>query len=317
MSRSAPYFSVITPSFNQARWLEGCIKSVVAQGVADFEHIVFDNASGDGSAEIAARYPHVLWRSEPDRGQAHALNKALAVARGEIVCWLNADDQYLPGAFEIVRRAFAAPEVEVVFGDAREIYFDGRPGGVRRAHFERREDFLFWWEKRTDLLQPAVFFRRSVVARAGPFREDLHLIMDSEMWWRLSAQHRFHYLAQPLALQQRQPDSKTVKHLERIYEEKARVFGPLLAAAWPHRRFRHWLARRRGMGRRYLGLAQSAGGADRALALRFLRRSADENPFLLCALRWWKAALFILRSKPKPVSSDPEPRLPVTAPSDR
>jgi glycosyltransferase involved in cell wall biosynthesis len=294
MSAPAPYFSVVTPSYHQARWLEGCIKSVLGQGVADFEHLIFDNASSDGSAEIAARYPHLVWHSEPDRGQSHALNKALALARGEIVCWLNADDQYLPGAFEIVRRAFATPDVGVVFGDAQEVFFDGRPGGIRRARFDRREDLLLWWEKRTDLLQPAVFFRRSVFEEAGPFREDLHLIMDTEMWWRMSERHQFHFLCEPLALQQRQPDSKTIRQVERIYEEKARVFGPLLATAWPRRRFLHWLERHCAMSRRFLGFAQSTGNTDRSVALHFLRRSAAENPLILLTVCWWKAALFIL-----------------------
>ena len=126
-------------------------------------------------------------------------------------------------------------------------------------------------------------------------REDLHVIMDTELWWRMSEHHRFHYLGKPLSVQQRLPDSKTMRHVERIYEEKARVFGPLLREAYPRSRVRHWLASRCGMGRRYLGLAQSVGSADRWVALRFLGRSLRENPLLILTFCWWKALLCVLR----------------------
>ncbi len=294
MTAQPPYFSVVTPSFNQGRWIEGCIQSVLAQNDPDFEHIIFDNCSTDETAQVVTRHPHVVFRSEPDRGQADAINKAVALAHGEILCWLNADDQYLPGAFAAVRREMAKPGVDVIFGDAREVYFDGRPAGVRRARFERREDLLIWWEKRTDLLQPAVFFRRSALLEAGPLREDLHLILDTELWWRLSARHTFHPVAEPLALQQRQPESKTIKHVERIYAEKFRVFGPLLREAEPGRGLAHALARRRALGPRYLGFAQSAARLSHPAAWRYLLLSLGENPLLLLTLCWWKACLFTL-----------------------
>jgi len=302
VSQPPPFFSVITPSFNQGQWIEGCIKSVLAQGITDFEHIVFDNCSTDSTAEVAARYPHLQWHSERDRGQSDALNKALALARGEVICWLNADDQYLPGTFETIRHAMSDPAVSVVFGDAEEIYFDGRSSGIRRARFERREDFLVWWEKRTDLLQPAIFFRRSAIQEAGPLREDLHLIMDTELWWRLSEKHRFHYLGKPLAVQQRQPDSKTIRHAARIYEEKARVFGPLLDAAYPQDCAKNRLARRRGMGWRYLGLAQSAAREDRQTARTFFRLALRENPLLVLSPKWWKAFVWTMRAPSSEVS---------------
>ncbi len=310
MKSEAPFFSVVTPSFNQARWIEGCIKSVQSQGTTDYEHIISDNCSKDGTADIVARYPEVQWHSEADRGQSHALNKAISRARGEILCWLNSDDQYLPGTFERVRHEFSKPGVGVIYGDAREAYFDGRPDAIRPARFERREDLLFWWEKRTDLLQPAVFFRRSLLEDIGPLREDLHLIMDTELWWRLSERHTFHYVPHPLALQQRQLDSKTISQTSRIYEEKARVFGPLLAAAYPGRRLKHWMARHRIMGRRYLGLAQSAGKTNFAAASGLLRRCAQENPFLLFTPQWWKALAFSCSHKGR-VHAESSERQPV------
>ncbi len=286
-----PFFSIVTPSWNQGQWLEGNIASILAQGASDFEHIVFDNCSNDSTPAVLAQHPHLITRVEKDSGQSNALNKAFALARGEIICWLNADDQYLPGAFDLVRREFAKPGVDVIFGDCEEDFCDGQHPRIRRARFERREDMLIWWEKRTDLLQPAVFFRRSLLAEIGPLREDLHVVMDSELWWRMSERHTFHRVEAALAKQQRQPDSKTVKHMPRIYEEKARVFTPLLNAAQPARRARNAIARRIGMGRRWLGLAQSAAKTNSEAARDFLLRARKENPLLAMSPRWWAARL--------------------------
>jgi glycosyltransferase involved in cell wall biosynthesis len=288
---SGPFFSVVTPSWNQAAWIEGCIQSVLAQKAPDFEHIVFDNRSNDGTREILAKYPHLDVHIEPDTGQSNALNKAFRLARGEIVCWLNADDQYLPGAFDVARREFAKPGVDVIYGDAEEDYCDGQPARVRKARFPGRNDFLVWWEKRTDLLQPAVFFRRSLLEEVGPLREDLHVVMDTELWWRISERHPFHYVGAPLAKQQRQPDSKTIKHVARIYEEKDRVFTPLLDAAQPQQRSQNARARRTGMARRWLGLAQSAAKMNPAAARDFLTRAKSENPWLILSPRWWRTRL--------------------------
>ena len=217
------------------------------------------------------------------------MNKGFQRAQGEIICWLNADDQYLPGAFSTIQRAFERPEVAVVYGDCEEDFCDGKQPRLRKARWTRREDLLVWWEKRTDLLQPAVFFRRSVLDQVGPLREDLYVVMDTEFWWRLSQQHEFVSVGVPLARQQRQPESKTIKHMPRIYEEKAKVFGPLLDAAEPGRRALNAARRRRGMGRRWLGLAQSAAKADPGAARDFLRRARGENPFLVFSARWWRA----------------------------
>jgi glycosyltransferase involved in cell wall biosynthesis len=285
---SIPFFSVVTPSWNQAAWVEGCIQSVLTQGVSDFEHIVFDNRSTDGTSEILARYEHLRVHIESDTGQSNALNKAMRCARGEVICWLNADDQYLPGAFEVVRREFAKPGVDVIYGDAEEDFCDGKPARVRRARFPSRDDLLVWWEKRTDLLQPAVFFRRRLLDEVGPLREDLHVVMDTELWWRLSERHAFHYVGAPLARQQRQPDSKTIKHVARIYEEKDRVFTPLLEEADPNARRGNVRARRLGMGRRWLGLAQSAAETNPEAARDFLARARNENTWLVLSPSWWR-----------------------------
>src|ERR1700755_1492305 len=91
--------SIITPSYNQGRFIEDAILSVLSQGYPDFEHIVIDNCSTDNTLDVLKKYPHVKWVSEPDRGQSNALNKGFGLSTGDVLGWLNCDDFYLPGAF--------------------------------------------------------------------------------------------------------------------------------------------------------------------------------------------------------------------------
>lgn len=221
-----PFFSVITPSFNQGAWLEACIHSVVEQRDESFEHLIFDNCSTDSTSEVLARHSHIHAIVEPDRGQSHAINKGFEAAQGEIICWLNSDDAYAPGAFEHLRHAFADPAVSVVYGDVLQINYDGTAPQRAAARFASRDDLVRWWSRRVQLHQPAVFFRRSAAEAVGPLREDLHYVMDYEYWWRLAEHHRFHYLEEILATQHRQPESKTIRNWHRVYEEREAVFSP-------------------------------------------------------------------------------------------
>ena len=288
-----PLFSVITPSFNQAPYLERCIESVLAQGTDDFEHIIFDNCSTDGTRDLLGKYPHLRWTSEPDRGQSHALNKGFAAAKGRIFCWLNSDDAYAPGAFAAVRREMIEKGHAVIFGNAQEEFFDGRPSRVQRARFEHREDLLRWWDKSVSILQPAVFFTREVWERIGGVREDLHIVMDLEYWWRVSEHFPFRYVDQVFAVQQRQPESKTMKLVYRMYREKQAVFGALRTAREGFR-LRTWLAARAGLAWRFLQLAQAMAGTDRRAAIFFLAQSVRENPMQLARPAWLKALAFAL-----------------------
>lgn len=253
-----PFFSVITPTWNQAAFFPDCIQSVLEQQDPDFEHLVFDNCSDDGTREIAAGFPHLRFFSEKDRGQSHALNKGLAQARGEIICWLNSDDAYPPGVFARLREAFADPCCQVVFGDVRQISYDGAPPLTVHARFENRLDLVRWWSDRVKLHQPAIFFRASASRLTGPVREDLHFVMDYEYWWRLSERFSFQYLADVLAIQHRQPDSKTIAAWHRVYEEREKVFGPLSGLIDEQNPHRLLVERRRAMAENFLQLAWSA-----------------------------------------------------------
>ncbi len=282
-----PTFSVVTPSWNQGPWLAECIESVLAQGTQDFEHVVFDNCSDDETPAVLARFPHLRVHTERDTGQANALNKGFRATTGPVICWLNSDDRYVPDTFAIVKRELLGAGRDVIFGNTREVFFDGRPERIHRARFDTPTDLLHWWERRTSLLQPAVFFTRRALEAAGMLREDLHIIMDLEFWWRLSQHFRFHYVDEVLAVQLRQLDSKTVKQMPRIFEEKSRIFGATLDELEPHRRWQNHLARRIGMGRRWLGSAQFIAPTNRTAARDFLRRALEENPLLFATPGWW------------------------------
>ncbi len=277
----APYFSVITPSWNQGRYLEGCIASVAAQRWSRVEHWVVDNCSTDETVEVLRAHPQVHTLVEPDGGQSEALNKGFARAKGEVIAWLNADDRYLPGAFDRVAEAFRDPSVHVVFGHA--IARDETSGAERlqRAYFKERFDYLVW--KGNKLHQPSVFFRRKALLDVGPLREDLHYVMDIELWWRLSAHYAFHPIPEPLSLQLYHPAAKTVRHAERFIEERRRVFGPLLRKHYGRGAWKRLPELHRNMARRYLTLAETPGASSSLAARAFLT-----YPPVLFRPRFWK-----------------------------
>lgn len=180
-----PLISVVTPSYNQAPFLEDTLRSVASQNYPQTEHIVVDGGSTDGSVDIIRRHAPQLrhWVSERDRGQSHAINKGLAMAQGDVLAWLNSDDTYLPGALHAVGGFFAEhPDVDLVYGDF--VYTDvaGRP--MRRRHVFRTmayETLLY----HDYLGQPAVFFRRSLFEKVGPVDESLHYCMDWDLFLRM------------------------------------------------------------------------------------------------------------------------------------
>jgi glycosyltransferase involved in cell wall biosynthesis len=210
--------SVVTPSFNQGQFLERTIRSVLSQEDAATEYVVMDGGSKDSSIRVLRDYQTRLrWVSEPDRGQAHAVNKGLAATSGEIIGWVNSDDVYRPGAFRTVLAYFGAhPEADVVYGDAdfideKDQAISGYPTEPWDAN--RLRDFCF-------LCQPAVFFRRRVLVRCGLLDEKLRYCMDYEYWLRLAEQGcRFVYLPAGLASSRIYTTNKTFGCRGRVHEE--------------------------------------------------------------------------------------------------
>lgn len=274
----APFFSVVTPSWNQGTFLAGCIDSVVNQNDPGFEHIIFDNRSTDSTNDVAARYRHLRFVSERDRGQSHAVNKGFAAARGEIICWLNADDAYPPGLFARLREIFSDAGCDVVFGDAEQVSGDCFTRIRAEAFFHDRLDLVRWWTSKARLHQPAVFFRRRVAEETGPLNEDLHYVMDYEYWWRISSSFRFHCVPEVLAIQHRQPDSKTMRAWHKVYDERERVFAPFYGLIDGGDRRKLLGEKRRGLARRCLIDASASVFSDKGSARESIRRAWSECP---------------------------------------
>jgi len=202
--------SILTPSYNQANFLEHNIQSIMSQGLGDgdqVEHIVMDGGSTDESFDILRKYPHLIWRSERDRGQTHALNKALALSTGGVIGWVNSDDMLPPNALLTVAEFFKRyPEQHVLVGNleiidenskllykipSQAVTFDGLLNG------------------RECVTQTSTFFRRTVFETVGIFNEDLHYGMDHEFFLRVAKRFRFCPIDADLGAFRKYADSKT------------------------------------------------------------------------------------------------------------
>jgi glycosyltransferase involved in cell wall biosynthesis len=178
--------SVVTISYNQGRFLEAALRSVLDQGFDDLEYLVLDGGSTDGSVETIRRYADRLafWCSEPDGGPAAALNSGLARATGEVFAFVNSDDLLLPGALHRAAEAFRRhPGADVVYGHGVEIDAAGR---VRRPIYSDRWSLWRYVHGRCVLVQPATFLRREAVLRAGGFNEAARTAWDGELWVALA-----------------------------------------------------------------------------------------------------------------------------------
>lgn len=179
-----PGVSIITPSLNQGRFIERTILSVLSQDYPDIEYIVIDGGSRDNTLEILKKYnDRIKWISEPDRGQADAVNKGLGMAGGGILGWLNSDDTYNPGAVRKAVEQFALnPQLIMVYGDALFIDRDDRVAGKYPAEefsLARLHDTCF-------ICQPAVFLKREVINTIGMLDANLQTCMDYEYWMRVA-----------------------------------------------------------------------------------------------------------------------------------
>jgi glycosyltransferase involved in cell wall biosynthesis len=209
-----PLVSIVTPSFNQARYLRSTLESVAMQRYPRLEHIVVDGGSTDGSVEILERFsatqPHVRWVSEPDEGQADAVNRGFRMATGEILGWLNSDDLYCVDAIPIAVRSLEQnPELDMVYGDAWLIDERGR---IRRPwDFIENFDAPRLRSVKDYICQPATFLRRRVFEEVGPLDTSLHWAMDWDYWIRIAerGQGRVQRIPGYLACARDYADTKT------------------------------------------------------------------------------------------------------------
>ena len=227
-----PRITIVTPSFNQARYLEESINSVLEQNYPNLEYMVIDGGSTDGSVDVIRKYQHRLsyWVSERDGGQTHALNKGFSRATGEILAYLNSDDYYLPGALASVANYLRVhPDVALVHGRCRVVDVAGTKIGERFGAITRYDEILdlwdVWWKGR-NFVQPEVFWTKSIADRVGPFREELFWVMDYEYWARiLRAGGKVGSLDTELASFRMQPNQKSTQS-SRVADELLRVVRP-------------------------------------------------------------------------------------------
>ncbi len=228
---SQPLVSVLTPSFNQGRWLADNLGSVACQTHRNVEQIVMDGGSSDETLGIlASAPPHVRWHSEPDRGQSHALNKAFSQAEGDIIGWLNSDDAYFsPDVLTTVVDCFERhPEADIVYGHAALVNADGLI--LQMIWVPNFSQALF--RLLNYIYQPAVFIRRSALDETI-VDESYDSSMDRELWLRLGREHRFQRVNKVLAIDRHYPARKSNAQPglaeaegERLAEAYGRPRGP-------------------------------------------------------------------------------------------
>ncbi len=218
-----PLVSIVTPSFNQARYLEATIQSVLSQTYPRLEYIIVDGGSTDGSVDIIKKYESKLawWVSEKDKGQTDALNKGFTHAKGDILAWLNSDDTYEPGAIsEAVHLMQQNPEIGLLYGDANYINEEGRVIGKFPA---AQTDLKRLREGYVHIPQQATFFRGNLWREVGPLDPSFYFAMDYDLWVRLAAHSQVKYVPQTWANFRLHTAGKTIAADDRCWPEMVRV----------------------------------------------------------------------------------------------
>jgi glycosyltransferase involved in cell wall biosynthesis len=204
-----PFVTIVTPSYNQGRFIRAAIESVLEQDYPRIEYLVIDGGSTDESVPILREYSDRLrWVSEPDHGQAHAINKGWRQARGSILAYLNSDDLYMPGAVaQAVAALVAHPEAAGVYGEGYHVDEEGRileRYPTEPFDVDRLRETCF-------ICQPTVFLRRDAIESAGLLDESLRYCMDYDLWIRLARAGRIlTYTPHHLASTRLHADAKTL-----------------------------------------------------------------------------------------------------------
>lgn len=196
-----PKISIVTPSYNQAQYLEETILSVLGQMYPNLEYIIIDGGSTDGSADIIKKYDSALkyWVSEPDGGQSDAINKGFSVASGDILAWINSDDMYMPGVLFLIADCFQNEKTDLLYGNCIHFRQDGNKVDSKGSNVERApigkltmNDFI---------IQPSTFWRRRVWEKVGLLNNQMHYAFDWEWFIRVyKSEFTFCFLKKPLSM---------------------------------------------------------------------------------------------------------------------
>jgi glycosyltransferase involved in cell wall biosynthesis len=223
MYEDQPLVSIVTPSFNQARYIEATIQSVLAQDYPRIEYIIIDGGSTDGTVDIIKKYEGRItsWVSEPDKGQTDAINKGFARAKGEILAWINSDDTYESGAITAaVRYLQAHPHVGMVYGDCN---FINERGSVIGRFSAAQTDQNLLRRGYVHIPQQASFFRADLWKQVGPLDPSFYFAMDYDLWTRLATHSTLKYVPKTWANFRLHTSGKTIIADDRCWPEMIRV----------------------------------------------------------------------------------------------
>ena len=219
-----PLVSIITPSFNQAQFLEQTIQSVLGQDYPQIEYIIVDGGSTDGSVGMIKKYEGRLawWISEQDQGQTDAINKGFAHSKGEVLAWINSDDTYNPRAVgQAVKYLIENPDVAMVYADCN---FINEAGQVIGKFNSKQTDYRRLREGYVHIPQQTMFFRAKYWQELGPLDPSFYFAMDYDLWTRIASKAPIKYLAGQTWANFRIHDlGKTTTHDDRCWPEMLRV----------------------------------------------------------------------------------------------
>ena len=273
-----PLVSIVTPSLNQGPYIEQTIRSVLEQDYPHIEYIVVDGGSTDGTLDILEKYNgRLFYSSEPDAGQADAINKGWRRSKGDILAYLNSDDTYCPGAVRKAVEGFRLhPEAGIVYGDCYGTDPEGRI--IRRLRLREVDlpDLLCF----TILHQPAVFIRRAVTDRVGLLDTRLEGLMDHDLWIRSAFRFPFHHVPEFLACGREHPGSKNANLGVRFGQEAIAILDRTFSDPLMSQRV-HALKNKAYAGSYLMAAFWGCLSGERQRSKGFLLNALKLNPRLL------------------------------------
>jgi glycosyltransferase involved in cell wall biosynthesis len=225
-----PKISIVTPSFNQAQFLEETILSVITQNYPSLEYIIIDGGSTDGSVEIIKKYEKYLayWVSEPDNGHGHALNKGFVKSTGEIMAWINSDDKYYPYTFNTVAEIFNKFS-DINWIQGKNSWID-KSGRIQDVSFSFINIYSYLLVDYKWIQQESVFWRRSLWEKSGAFiNEKMDLMVDGELWSRFFLLDEIWHLDLVLSSFRNHEKNRSHTQLEKVYKEMDEVINIMKA----------------------------------------------------------------------------------------
>lgn len=290
-----PRISIVTPSFNQAQYLEETIRSVLLQGYPNLEYIIIDGGSTDGSVEIIKRYEPWLtyWVSEPDRGQSHAINKGFKVSSGDIFNWLNSDDFLLPGALYKVSTKYMDHKSPFFIIAANALIKNEDGSYSQRLPIRKVSGWIeqigVKWEGG---IQASWFLSRLLFDELGGVNENIHFCMDVDLsfrWTKYSPQYLLEPM--PIAVYRVHSETKTKSNLEKSMQERLLLYKTTINKYETDADMRQqlWSSAKKEISGNYLHVS----GVP--LRLKYIIRSIYLNPARIFAKDFWNLIIFSIR----------------------